>query len=479
MVEQGLKAVVYPELDDYGMSEFIKEFQKQMSGYVSVGVNIPDNATNVQPTESRPQPTPEPTNTQPTNPNERETIVQDVKKGINESEVGQNVQEKKLDEKGEKSYKEQLKESIGSIIGKIADATGISKLQQSESGQKMGEILGKAGAIGSAIGVGATSVAEYVGKIFNFLMNASPALRQVFDIIGQLVQLIWMPIGTILAVELMPMIADIAQDIGEWMGEAWEIYDKEGWEGLITKAVEMTFTVLADMLGFILPPIFSALGNMIWDAITDAWDNFTNWLGEKFNEFIDWLVEGIQFIANIPGMILDIPRWIIQGFRDLLGEEFDPLFDVIEGIYNFLVGPMETVTDFVSDIANDPVGTITGSVSAFVNDPVGTTVSAIKSVIPFFAEGGVVTEPTLGIIGESGPEMIVPLGQVGNASNQYSYNNRLDSLNNDYKINNQNITGGNTMNFYITGNNATEIGGEVQRILEKTVGKASSKMMWW
>lgn len=532
MVEQGLKAVVYPELDDYGMSEFIKEFQKQMSGYVSVGVNIPDNATNVQPTESRPQPTPEPTNTQPTNPNEGETIVQDVKKGINESEVGQNVQEEQRKENGEKSYKEQLKESIGSIIGKIADATGISKLQQSESGQKMGEILGKAGAIGSAIGVGAVSVAEYVGKIFNFLMNASPALRQVFDIIGQLVQLIWMPIGTILAVELMPMIADIAQDIGEWMGEAWEIYDKEGWTGLIKKAVEMTFTVLADMLGFILPPIFTALGEMIWDGLNNAWTDFTNWLGQAFTDFVGWLWEGftstpigmgIEFLINtipsvfdtlvgwyeeldsifggminnilggfqdflenpletlisLPSKIIDIPRMILQGLRDLFGETFYPVFDLIEGIYNFLVGPIETVTDFVSDLANDPIGTISGSVGAFVNDPVGTTVNTIKSVIPFFAEGGIVTEPTLGIVGESGPEAIVPLEQMGNAGNQYSYNSRLDSLNNDYKINTQNITGGNTMNFYITGNNATEIGGEVQRILEKTVGKASSKMMWW
>ena len=42
-----------------------------------------------------------------------------------------------------------------------------------------------------------------------------------------------------------------------------------------------------------------------------------------------------------------------------------------------------------------------------------------------------------------------------------------------------NVSGGNVMNFYIQGNNAMEIGDEVSRVLEKTVGKANSKMMWW
>ena len=510
MVEQGLKAVVYPELDDYGMSEFIKQFQEQMGGYVNVGINIPDKATQNNSTANpQPQSTPEQSNntsadnTIPSKPLSKDDVKEAVKDAL---EI--NRKEEYASEKAEQDGK--LNKSaitLGAVMQEVVktiftDGNGV----MSETGQKVGEILGKAGELGTALGVGAMGVAEIASKIFQFLMNASPALRQVFDIIGQLVQLIWMPIGTILAVELMPMIADIAQDIGEWMGEAWEIYDKEGWEGLIAKAVEMTFTVLADMLEFILPPIFSALGRWIWDeftstpigmsieflinAIPSIFDTLIGWY-EKLDSlfegminnilggFQDFLENPLETLISLPNKMIDIPRMILQGLRDLLGEEFDPLFDVIEGIYNFLVGPMENVTDFVSDLANDPVGTISGGFNSFVSDPVGTTVNTIKSVIPFFAEGGVVTEPTLGIIGEAGPEMIVPLEQMGNAGNQYSYNSRLDSLNNDYKINNQNITGGNTMNFYITGNNANEIGGEVQRILEKTVGKASSKMMWW
>ena len=33
--------------------------------------------------------------------------------------------------------------------------------------------------------------------------------------------------------------------------------------------------------------------------------------------------------------------------------------------------------------------------------------------VPGFAEGGIVTSPTLALIGEAGPEAVVPLGQMG------------------------------------------------------------------
>ena len=35
------------------------------------------------------------------------------------------------------------------------------------------------------------------------------------------------------------------------------------------------------------------------------------------------------------------------------------------------------------------------------------------SMVPHFASGGIVTGPTLALIGEAGPEAVVPLGQMG------------------------------------------------------------------
>lgn len=509
MVEQGLKAVVYPELDDYGMSEFIKEFQSKMSGYVSIGLDIPDKPATPQNVEPKESTTEAKTPTPSEESRSKEELTDEIKKGVNDSEVGKKAKEDSDGKKAEDEHKASLKESLGSIMNKVEDVIGITKIKNSETFQSLGGILGKAGEIGSAIGVGATSVAEYVGKILNFLMSASPALRQVFDIIGQLVQLIWMPIGTILAMELMPMITDIAQDIGEWMGEAWEIYNQEGWVGLITRAVEMTFTVLIDMLGFLLPPIFTALGNMIWNGLVDAWNGFTEWLGNAFNDLVsaiwDWFTQTpvgiginsiISIISDLWNMLTDWDTFwedfdLTQILNDVwngIWKDLETYFGFLEGLYDFFVGPIvEGVGDFIENITTDPVGTLFGGANAnsqatsslVSSNPIVQGLSVIGEALgipKLFAEGGIVTQPTLSITGEAGPEAIIPLNQLNQVANDYS---RLDRLENDYKINTENFNGGNTMNFYITGNNATEIGGEVQRILEKTVGKASSKMMWW
>jgi hypothetical protein len=37
----------------------------------------------------------------------------------------------------------------------------------------------------------------------------------------------------------------------------------------------------------------------------------------------------------------------------------------------------------------------------------------IMGNIPMFANGGIVTSPTLGIIGEAGPEAVIPLNRLG------------------------------------------------------------------
>ena len=40
--------------------------------------------------------------------------------------------------------------------------------------------------------------------------------------------------------------------------------------------------------------------------------------------------------------------------------------------------------------------------------------------IPFLAKGGIVTSPTLAMIGEAGPEAVVPLNQMGSVMNDNS-----------------------------------------------------------
>jgi hypothetical protein len=70
--------------------------------------------------------------------------------------------------------------------------------------------------------------------------------------------------------------------------------------------------------------------------------------------------------------------------------------------------------------------------------------------VPMMADGGVVTSPTLAVIGEAGPEAVVPLSKLG----------RMGGV-----------------NFNITGSraDASAIANEVRRVLRGEVGGALSR----
>jgi hypothetical protein len=54
------------------------------------------------------------------------------------------------------------------------------------------------------------------------------------------------------------------------------------------------------------------------------------------------------------------------------------------------------------------------NIDVVVTERVNRIVSTISSSIPKMAEGGIVTGPTLAMIGEAGPEAVIPLSQMGN-----------------------------------------------------------------
>jgi hypothetical protein len=65
-------------------------------------------------------------------------------------------------------------------------------------------------------------------------------------------------------------------------------------------------------------------------------------------------------------------------------------------------------------IVTGPLGVLIGSLRKLISlkDAIGSfDIGGIN--IPGFAEGGVVTRPTLAMVGEKGPEAIIPLSQMG------------------------------------------------------------------
>jgi SLT domain-containing protein len=90
-------------------------------------------------------------------------------------------------------------------------------------------------------------------------------------------------------------------------------------------------------------------------------------------------------------VILEKRFGIVSGAIKFLGEQF----------YNWIINPLKTIIDLAGKAAS-AVGKIAGGIGG-----------AISAVIPGLADGGIVTSPTLAMIGEGGePEAVIPLSQL-------------------------------------------------------------------
>jgi hypothetical protein len=98
---------------------------------------------------------------------------------------------------------------------------------------------------------------------------------------------------------------------------------------------------------------------------------------------------------------------------------------IISAVGN-LVGSIATAKQEISSLAN---AAIPGPIKA-IGGVIGGIAGGIKKVIPF-ADGGLVTGPTLGLVGEAGPELVIPLDKIGSM-------------------------GGGTINVYVQGSVITE-----------------------
>lgn len=130
-----------------------------------------------------------------------------------------------------------------------------------------------------------------------------------------------------------------------------------------------------------------------WDGVVkffgEAWTNISNGAGAAFG----WI--GEQAKGFIDGF-LSIPQRI--------GDAFSGLGDMLRTVAH-------TVASAIAWLWNNSVGKIAFDVPGWVPFIGGQRFAVPQIVVPALAAGGIVTSATLALIGEAGPEAVVPLPQ--------------------------------------------------------------------
>lgn len=178
-----------------------------------------------------------------------------------------------------------------------------------------------------------------------------------------------------------------------------------GFTGFFTKTIPHAVSSVISFVKSHWPLIIAILAGPIGLAVLAVTKNLDK-IKTAFNNTVD-------FVKGIPGRIRDL----VGNFRDAGGA-------LIQGLVEGLKNVGGSISDIGKAIANSLIG--------FLNDVLPHTLSIDKGpihvhvplfpTIPQLAHGGIAYGPTLALIGEAGPEAVVPLGNNFRAGNTYKIN---------------------------------------------------------
>ena len=212
-----------------------------------------------------------------------------------------------------------------------------------------------------------------------------------------------------------------------------------GVQGLIAGAKLAAGILLAlGPIGLIIAAVGAAVALIImnWEAVsgfvTSVWENIQNAAKNVF----EWIKKNWPLILSIITGPIGLAVYAII-------KNFDKIKAAVGNVWNWIKGVFATIGEIASNIIKVPVNAIIGFAQNTINGFIKALNSAIDAInkipgvdigklgllnIPKLADGGIVSSPTLALIGEGRePEAVVPLSKLdkmggGNSNSSITIN---------------------------------------------------------
>lgn len=196
-----------------------------------------------------------------------------------------------------------------------------------------------------------------------------------------------------------------------------------GGSGLAT-ALTAIIAILSGPVGWIAAAV--AAGVAIW-AFRDELGAFFKWAFEAYKEYASWAYKFFvePYVKNF--------EFVVKKAQELMPNIGKAIMSAFDGVTDFVRGVVNGMLSSFEGLANGAVRSLNAVISAAnklpgVSIPLATLVSiprlaeggfATAQGIQQFAKGGMVNRGTLAIVGEAGPEYIIPEGKMMQASLNY------------------------------------------------------------
>jgi hypothetical protein len=213
-----------------------------------------------------------------------------------------------------------------------------------------------------------------VQAVFNAILAANPVVLITIAVVALIAILIALQIRFNIVGKAVEFLGMIFTHVKDAVLTAWNTL--LGWfkalPGLIKTAFVVVFAILVG-------PYLLA-----YKLVLKVWDKVWGW----FKELPGRLASAVATVFAI----------LISPFRD-----------VVNGMFNIGKDIVMKIVDGIKSVASSIGGAIMGAIPG--GGLIGGAVGKIKGILPF-ADGGLVTGPTLGLIGEAGPEVVIPLDRL-------------------------------------------------------------------
>lgn len=272
-------------------------------------------------------------------------------------------------------------------------------------------------------------VLPIVEQIVNGIRSHMGEIKQVFRDVVSIVRSLWARFGSTIVnytrtsfrntLQIVSGVFKVIRGVfktfsallkGDWKG-VWE-----GIKLILRGALQAIVGVVRQLLNLV-----KTLWRAGWIAmkavVSAVWSGIKEGVRNGFSAVID-------IIRSIPGRIADLAgRFATAG----------------KGLITAFVNGMKGAGGLVSDIA----GNVWSAVKGLLNDAISKINSALEFEIslpgpnininppniPYLAKGGIVSKPTLAVIGEDGPEAVVPLGKKNAPRGGISFGGGGDTFN--------------------------------------------------
>ena len=247
-----------------------------------------------------------------------------------------------------------------------------------------------------------TNIIDHIGKLLDWLNKLDPTTKNMIvqvgvalAVLGPLVSIIGGVIKTIATViGWIGKIVGALQSLwGVVSGVVSAIAGVIGWPALVAAAVAAGVAVVVKY----------------WDQISAFIKTAYKWIVDTFTSLWNTIKGPLQNLWN------DVRGWL-QPVFDVFVNVFTAIKNAVASIWNSLIGILKTPLNWIIGAVNTVISglnKIRFSIPSWVPGLGGKSFGINIATIPQLATGGIVTRPTLAMVGEAGPEAVVPLNGQG------------------------------------------------------------------